>query len=239
MIKIMSCLTKITAPLAVNKAGMTRRATLGDTMKMQVLSSLLSLVALGLFSANVQAEAGVYRWIDEHGKMHYDSTPPPNVKEHGYTKLNPLGMAVEKHDGAPSEQELLTRKLKVQAEEENRQRMLQEQRYDQYLLSTFTSEKELVELYRDKLSLLGGRLRIYREKMKAMMDKREQKKTQREKAKNETRQEELSEHIELIESDIRDYHHAITETQKEQQVIQERYRKDLARYRELARDTEQ
>lgn len=57
---------------------------------------VLSLLLIGVAGLPVMAQAGVYKWKDANGQMHYTQTPPPNGATGSPAPLNPQpGVSLE------------------------------------------------------------------------------------------------------------------------------------------------
>lgn len=104
------------------------------------------LLPLLLALAALPAEARLYKWVDENGKVHYTDTPPPESASRGNAELSKTGNVVRKTESAEERQ----RRLAAEAEEARRKREAEEQaRRDRALLATYTSEAE-IDLARDR-----------------------------------------------------------------------------------------
>ena len=69
---------------------------------------LLILMMATLFVAS--AQAGLYRWIDENGAVHYGDKVPAKYLKLEDDELNDQGTAVKKHDHAMSAAEKADKK---------------------------------------------------------------------------------------------------------------------------------
>lgn len=93
--------------------------------------------------------AGTFKWVDEKGVTHYGDSIPPEYNDRANSELSKRGLVLKKTDQA-----LTPEQLKAQQEERARQkaadaRQKEQQRRDQALLQTFTSEKD-IDLKRDR-----------------------------------------------------------------------------------------
>ncbi|MFN3629644.1 MAG: DUF4124 domain-containing protein [Casimicrobiaceae bacterium] len=103
--------------------------------------SALVLVVLFAVSA-VAAQAQLYRWVDENGKVHYSDIVPPAANERPRAKLRPDGIVLERADRAPSAEE--RRALAARAGEIAKERAAAEARarQDRALLDRYESMAE-------------------------------------------------------------------------------------------------
>lgn len=104
------------------------------------------LLPLLLAVAVLPAQAKLYKWVDENGKVHYTDTLPPSSASQGNAELSKSGNVVKKTESAGERQ----KRLAAEAEAAERKKLADEQaRKDRALLSTYTSEKE-IDLSRDR-----------------------------------------------------------------------------------------
>ena len=100
---------------------------------------------------NQQSDKGgvAYRWVDEHGVVHYGDSIPPKYARNSREILNSQGVEIGHVDAEKSS---------AQLKEEARaraQRVAQKQ-HDYFLLSTYTSVKDIASLRDERLSQLAA-----------------------------------------------------------------------------------
>lgn len=84
------------------------------------------------------AHAQIYRWVDEHGRVHYGDTKPPKATEQSL--LDKQGRVLRRPPGAVPE---------TTADDRARSRDIARERQDRALLSTYLHEDE-IDLARDR-----------------------------------------------------------------------------------------
>ena len=124
------------------EAGLTRRAA--------VVTSLLAvlLASAAIAQQNPNDQKRVYRWIDEKGVVHYGDRIPPEYSRGEATLLNNQGIAV----GVRAAQ-----KTPEQFERDDAQRELRakEQQRDSFLLTTYTSVRDIEQLRDQRLQQMA------------------------------------------------------------------------------------
>lgn len=101
------------------------------------------LVGVVLFAIATSAHATLYKWVDQHGLVHYSDRLPPDAVNRASTQLNREGIAVRKTGQAPTAAELQARQAaEKQKRELDRERMLAERR-DRALLDSYTNESDI------------------------------------------------------------------------------------------------
>jgi len=123
--------------------------------------SLLAAVAAVSLLAASPAVAGMYRWVDGNGRVHYGDTLPPTYQQSGAAEMSKQGNIIKR---TQSEAE-----RRAQAEREAEQKRIQDEQQkqaqlDRALTQTYTTEAE-IDLARDralenyKLMIRGAEIR--------------------------------------------------------------------------------
>jgi Domain of unknown function (DUF4124) len=82
-----------------------------------------------------------YRWVDDQGVIHYGDTVPPQYASKDRQIINPEGVPVGELDAQKSPEQLAT-------EERERAEMIKQKQHDTFLVTTYTSVKD-IEALRD------------------------------------------------------------------------------------------
>jgi hypothetical protein len=116
-------------------------------MTSRVLSLLLALACVaGSASAQNAAKTGIaYRWVDEHGVVHYGDTVPPKYARDRRQILNSQGVEIGHVDAEKTPGQ-------VAAEAKAEERRVAQQQHDYFLLGTYTSVKDIESLRDERLS---------------------------------------------------------------------------------------
>ena len=119
---------------------------------------LLILMMSTLFVAS--AQAGLYRWVDENGAVHYGDKVPAKYLKKEHDELNEQGTTVKKHDRAMTAAE----KAEKKREEAERKRLENEKRAqalrDRVLTDTYTTERDLVAARDARLDAIDSQLQL-------------------------------------------------------------------------------
>ena len=115
-------------------------------MRMHRSARQLGLAILGagfVWVALPADAAGMYKWTDDKGIVHYSDQMPQDAVNKGATVFDKQGRPLKKIDAAPTQEEMRAK----EAEEERMKssnRLTQERaRKDQALLQSYTSEQEI------------------------------------------------------------------------------------------------
>ncbi len=129
--------------------------------KLKLLS--VGLVLCSVFCANAQAK--LYKWVDDNGTTHYGETIPPEYADKDATQLNDKGF-VEKRIEKLTPEEKHAKQGEDAKKNAEQQATLESKRRDTALLSTFSNEKEIDDAR--KRSTLQVEARI--DSVKTMLD---------------------------------------------------------------------
>jgi hypothetical protein len=88
-----------------------------------------------------------YRWVDEHGVVHYGDSIPPKYARDSREILNSEGVEIGHVDGAKSAAQLA-------AEELARRKLQAQKQHDYFLLGTYTSVQDIESLRDERISQL-------------------------------------------------------------------------------------
>jgi len=120
--------------------------------------ALAVLCALALAARSVGA-AGLYKWIDERGGVHYSDQLPPEAADKGTVVLDKQGRQVKKIEPAPSAAELKAREAEDERQKAVAKAKDERTRKDIALLQSYTSAEE-IDLARERaLSAAETRLK--------------------------------------------------------------------------------
>ena len=121
-------------------------------------SRLVTCVIAALFVTS--AQAGLYRWVDEDGDVHYGDKVPPQYLKQEHEELNEQGTLVKKHDRAMTPEERAEKK-RLEAERERLAQKKREQALrDRVLTDTYTTERDLVAAREARLDAIDSQLQL-------------------------------------------------------------------------------
>ncbi len=113
-----------------------------------LVSFLVLACAAGAASAQNSDKGGVvYRWVDEHGVVHYGDSVPPKYARDRRELLNSQGVEIGHVDAEKTPAQLA-------AQARARARRLARKQRDYFLLSTYASVKDIKSLRDERLSQL-------------------------------------------------------------------------------------
>ncbi|HXS21742.1 MAG TPA: DUF4124 domain-containing protein [Steroidobacteraceae bacterium] len=114
------------------------------------LALVLALAcATGSAWAQNSTQGQVYRWVDEHGVVHYGDSIPPKYARDSREILNNQGVEIGHVDAAKTPAQLA-------AEARAHQQRVAQKQHDYFLLSTYTSVRDIESLRDERLSQIAA-----------------------------------------------------------------------------------
>ncbi|MGH8290372.1 MAG: DUF4124 domain-containing protein [Steroidobacteraceae bacterium] len=117
------------------------------TRVLALLIALGCIPTLALAQDNSGKGGVVYRWVDEHGVVHFGDSIPPKYAKDRRELLNSEGVEVGHVDAERTPAQLA-------AEARARQKRAAQQQHDYFLLTTYASVKDIESLRDERLSQL-------------------------------------------------------------------------------------
>lgn len=133
----------------------------------RVLALLLALgciIPTLALAQNSDKGGVVYRWVDEHGVVHYGDSIPPKYARDSREILNSEGVEIGHVDAEKTPAQLA-------AEARARQQRLAQQQHDYFLLSTYTSVKDIESLRDERLSQLEAQQTAARQYVQSLQSR--------------------------------------------------------------------
>ena len=199
------------------------------------------LAGLLAFAALLPADAAkLYKWVDEDGNVRYSDRLPPSQANKKHQQLNRQGVVVTTTDDARSPEEIAAeaeRKRKEQeaAAETARLKAIQDKK-DNVLLMTFSSEEELGIARDNRIDVLDSVIGLIEKSIEATQQKLDQLQQNADEAylsKGKEVPGGLAQKIEHFTRKIESRNEQLRQKLDEKAKINAQYEADLERYRLL------
>jgi hypothetical protein len=199
------------------------------------------LLALILFAFSKQASAGaLYKWVDENGQIRYSDRLPPNQVKKKHQQLNSQGVILSTKEAAKSDEELAAAaeaKRKLEEEQAAEAKIREAQfKLDQVLLLTFSTEEELTLARDDRLEVLESVIQLINKSIDSTQQQLDQLQTSADEiylSKGKEVPGGLAQKIEHFTRKVENRSGQLEAKMAEKSKINNQYRVDLARFREL------
>ena len=113
------------------------------------MNPLRKIVIFSVFLLmSVPVQAGLNKWVDENGQVHYGDRVPPKYMHQQREVLNEQGVVVKKVEKGKSEEQLERERKEREANaDSNKQKMIEQRTKalrDRVLLDSYTTERDLL-----------------------------------------------------------------------------------------------
>ncbi len=191
----------------------------------------VTLIVL-LLLANA-AQAGLYRWVDDAGEVHYSDVVPATVEKNGHSELNAQGMTLKTVPAAPTEAEIAASKRRETLAQLRHALDNRQQEQDNHLLANYTDIAELEAVFQSKLTVLAKNTQSIAERRDSLASKLAAVKAQASHIESTAQREKLNGYVLEAEQTLTTYDYALQDNQTEQDSLRQRYEKDRERLSKL------
>jgi hypothetical protein len=178
-------------------------------------------------------DARVFRWVDEHGVVHYGDRVPPQYAQKGAVVLNGQGVQVGELSPASTSAEAQARA----AAEDSLQRQKQ---HDDFLLTTYTSVHDIEQLRDERLTLLKGQriaaeqyISGLHERLLTLQARAMLFKPYNGESGARRMPDDLAEQLVRTRNEIRSQRIALTDRDAQESAVRAQFQADIDRYRQL------
>jgi Domain of unknown function (DUF4124) len=174
-----------------------------------------------------------YSWVDKNGERHYGDSVPPEYAQSERRVLNSQGVEIQHVDAEKNAAQ--------RADQLKRDRALQDrEQHDNFLLTTYTSTKDIERLRDERLDQLDGQIKAasaYIDTLDARLKTLQARallfKPYNKKPDARRMPDDLAEQLVRAASDLRTQHKAMDKRRQDQTDMRAQFEADIARYREL------
>lgn len=195
-----------------------------------------SAIAHGASSSKSSSskDGGVtYKWVDENGITHYGDRLPPQYATKESTLLNKQGVEIRRNAAQMTPEEIAEEKRKEQA-------MLRQKQHDAFLLTTYTSVKDIEALRDERLDQIGGQRRAAEQYVEGLHSRLTNLQTRAksfapysESANARQMPDDLAEDLVRTMNEMRTQKNALAAKDAEESALRNQFQADIERYREL------
>jgi len=181
------------------------------------------------------AEAGLYRWVDEDGNVHYTDIIPPSQIKKGHTELTEQGVRIKTIPPAKTLEEIQAEKELERLRVQQEQIIEQQKAADRVLLQTFRSEDDIKMARDGKLSSIEVMLHVTKDNIRRQQEWLSRLRTEAANLERAGRPipRQLSDSISSSERSIREAYGIIVDREEQKKAIRDRFERDLDRFRQL------
>lgn len=199
-----------------------------------VSSVVAGVAAFGLLFA-AGAQATMYRYTDENGRLVISNTIPQEATKRGYDILSKNGRVVETVAPAPTAEEIAAR----EAEKERQKQLEIQQEQDRLLLKRFSHPDQAVRAMHRKIRELEGIIQLKLGNISVIssqLDSEQSRAADMERAGRDIPETTL-EKIRRLEAQIRDIEREISAQRQDIGEMKKAYESDIKRLEEITGET--
>jgi hypothetical protein len=197
-----------------------------------VLATLGGLVPV-IASADGAKDKTVYRWTDDQGVVHYGDQIPPQYAQKERSVLNSRGIEVGKLDAQKTPAEAATQ---MRAQQE----LMRQKQHDAFLMSNYTSVKDIEALRDVRLDQLHGQkvaaeqyVDSLRSRLSALQSRAKVFKPYSARSDARRMPDDLAEDLVHTLNELRTQGNVVATKNEEETALKAQFQADIERYREL------
>jgi hypothetical protein len=178
-------------------------------------------------------EKGAYKWVDENGVTHYGDSIPPQYARKESTVLNKQGVEVNRIEAQKTPEQIAQA---ARAKEE----YIRQKQHDSFLLTTYTSVKDIESLRDERLAQISGQRRAaeaYIETLHGRLSTLQSRaltfKPYNDKPAARRMPDDLAEDLMRTLNEMRSQKNALAAKDVEESALRAQFQSDIDRYREL------
>jgi hypothetical protein len=203
----------------------------------RVLGGAAVITAIMLAAPAMAADSSAghpnYSWVDKNGERHYGDSVPPEYAQQERRVLNNQGVEIQRVDAEKNPQQLAEDRKRAQAVEDRAQ-------HDRFLLTTYTSTKDIERLRDERLDQIDGQIKAtmaYIDSLDARLKTLQQRalnfKPYNIKPDARRMPDDLAEQLVRASNEERTQRRSMDRHKQEQVSVRAQFEADIARYREL------
>src|ERR1700752_2970190 len=174
-----------------------------------------------------------YRWVDEHGVVHYGDHIPPQYAAQDRAILNAQGVEVRHLDAQKSPEQ-------AAADARDRAAQIKQRQHDAFLITTYTSVKDIEALRDTRLEQLKGQrvaaeqyVDTLRTRLAALQTRALSFRPYNTRAEARRMPDDLAENLVRTVNDLNVQTRNLAAKHQEETALREQFQADIERYREL------
>ena len=198
--------------------------------------ALALLVVAGVYAgvaASAERAVAAYRWVDEKGVVHYGDSVPAKYATQESTLINKNGVEIGRTAAQMTPDE-------IAEEARKRQEVLRQKQHDAFLLTTYTSVKDIESLRDERLFQISGQRHAAEQyieglhsRLNGLQSRAKAFKPYSDKPDARRMPDDLAEDLVRTLNEMRSQRNALAAKDAEETALRQQFQADIERYREL------
>lgn len=180
-----------------------------------------------------EGSVAAYRWVDENGVVHYGDHIPPKYATKETSIINRNGVEIGRTEAQRSPEQI--------AEDERlHQEVIRQKQHDAFLLTTYTSVKDIESLRDERLFQISGQRRAAEQyieglhsRLNGLQSRAQAFKPYSDKPDARRMPDDLAEDLVRTLNEMRAQRNALAAKDAEETTLRQQFQADIERYREL------
>lgn len=205
-------------------------------------SCFIATLSVSVLSASPLQAAGMKKWVDENGQVHYGDRIPPEYLRGEHSVINEQGIEIRKNQAMKTEAELEREaELEKRKQSEERKRQIEARKQalrDRVLTDTFTSENDLIIARDERVDVVDSQISLTRTLIAHDQQRLNdaQSRIKSIEASGREAPENLHKEVISLNRQLENNNKFIEDRKAERQKIIDSFEADIKRFRELMQD---
>ncbi|MGE5720885.1 MAG: DUF4124 domain-containing protein [Sphingomonadales bacterium] len=191
--------------------------------------------AVSAAHAQTQGTGKLYRYVDERGKVHYLDRPPTEATGKPIDQLNRQGAVLKQGEAALTPEQLAARDADKRRLQEEQIRVREENRRNQALLDTYSSEKDIEDSRTRAIATANESIKDSKAKLAEAVKRQEKLKVEAEFYQKRPMPPQLKQEVQTNEREIALQRETIEKKEQEIVAINAKHDDDKRRYLEITK----
>ena len=179
--------------------------------------------------------AGMYKWVDDNGEVHYSDRVPPQAAKQERKAIDEQGRTLKIYERAKTEEERKAAKRQREIELAEKEKAEEQALKDRVLMASYSSEEDMIETRDGKMASIDGLIQLTERRI-ISMQKRLGELTEDAASYERSGKpvpDVLTRQIANISKQTSENKTFILVKQEERKAIQKKFAADIARFRQL------
>jgi hypothetical protein len=200
----------------------------------------IPIITISMLLLYSSAMAGLYRWVDDNGNVHYSDKIPPIAIKHGHIELSQHGLHKKKQLSITEMTKIaeIKKRQEEEAREQKQKNKIRELKriQDERLLSIYSTRDELIIVFKNKITMSNTVTKLLQSRHKLLSSRLATTEIKYEKMKNPVFKQTISKKIDDMLDGLKVYQQAITENLIELNKLEIRFKADLGQFDKLMQE---
>jgi hypothetical protein len=121
---------------------------------------VLLTISIGLLLGPLTAQAVLYKWVDDEGRVHFGDQIPVQFQLKAHDEMNQRGIVLKHREAAKTPEEKAAARLLAKERKKIELTEKKKKQRDRVLLDTYTTERDLIVARDSRLEAVGSQVQL-------------------------------------------------------------------------------